>query len=167
MNPFEWTGVVASRGMPGYWDEGSMTIVRRHARFDREALEAGAESYRLTKDFVDEVQAWAEDLDRLKASGASPRDLVAYLESAPPEAREAVLKGVLVLLDGWGDLELRAMKFFMDSEERLAVQIGSPADRNLPEISRHMRIPMERIARAPELEEAFESVMADYGIFEC
>lgn len=170
MNPFDWTGVVASKAMPGNWDEGSMTVVRRRARYDRDALETGARYHRLTEErpgFLDEVGAWAADLERLKASGASPRDLVAYFEAAPADSREAVLRGVLALLDGWDAIELQSLRTFTDSETRLAVAAGSTADRNLPEIARHMGIPMGKVTRAPELAEAFEAVMSGYGIHEC
>lgn len=170
MNPFDWTGVVVSRGETGSWDEGSMTIIRRRARFDRQALETGAAEDRLEEarpGIVDEVEAWAADLERLKASGASPRDLVAYFESAPPDSREAVLRGVLALLNGWDTIQMMALRLFTEAETRVAVEIGSQADRNLHKVVQFMSIPVKKVARAPRLEEAFETVMADYGIFEC
>jgi hypothetical protein len=162
-DPFSWRFISTVPQKTGTRDEGVVSVLlRAPARYEWEALKEGARMLGENQDVLRATHQWFADQVRAKSAGLPPRELRRLFESAPPEARALVLRGVRAVAAGAEMNDPSDLARII-----LVVPSGSTAESQIEEVERSFdgKVIDTVVDKYPE--RGLERALSVFGIHEC
>jgi hypothetical protein len=161
-NPITWSRIVVAAERADEWAGIATILYRKAPRYDWEAIKNGVD-----KSFPHEerlriltaTHEWFTDLMKAKETGMPLIEQNRLFRSAPPEARDLVLKGVGALINGYPEEAVETITL-------VAVGKNSPGYRDVADL-RQVFEHAQKFIIDNTMDEAIDQALAYLGIHEC